>query len=468
MSTDVAQTHAGLQARIRGDLVRPTDPDYNPVREIWNRRFDRRPAVIVRCADQSDVAEAIQYGREHRLEIAVRGGGHHVAGHASCEEGLLIDLSRLRGVQVDPIARVATVQGGCVWGDVDRETQRFGLACPGPIISMTGVAGCALGGGFGWLQRKHGLSCDNIESADLVTASGAPVRASLDDDAELLWGLRGAGWNFGVVTSFQLALHAVGPRVLAGVLYFPIESFPDLVEFHRTVLDEAPEELTTWLLLRLAPSVASIPSSVHGKPVCALGFCYSGNREEAERWADRVRRSTTLLADLIEWRDFVGWQSALDQRWGNGFFNDWRSHYFDELTPQCVGALVEHVAPLDSPWTDIKIPHLGGAVRRSPQGGAAFGSRDARYCVVIQARWSEAHESEKHIAWATSLQRALAPFSRSGAYPNFLAADESSRIAESYSGAALTRLRCLKQRMDPENVFRLNPNIPPYDNSQRI
>lgn len=236
MSTGLAQKHAGLQARIRGDVVQRTDPDYDAAREIWNHRFDRRPAVIVRCTDQRDVAEAVRYAREHALEIAVRGGGHHVAGHAGCDDGLLIDLSRMRGVRVDLDARVATVQAGCTWADVDRETQRFGLACPGPIVSMTGVAGCVLGGGFGWLQRKHGLSCDNVQSADLVTASGAPAHASLDDDAELLWGLRGAGWNFGVVTSFRLALHPVGPQVLAGVVYSAIESLPELVQFHRTVV----------------------------------------------------------------------------------------------------------------------------------------------------------------------------------------------------------------------------------------
>jgi FAD/FMN-containing dehydrogenase len=456
-STAVAE----LASTVRGQVLAPGHAPYDTAREIWNRRFDRRPALLMRCAGHADVANAVRFAQRHELELAVRGGGHHVAGYASSDGGLLLDLSPIRGIRVDPARRTAVAQTGCTWADFDRETQEFGLACTGPIVSMVGLPGFVLGGGFGWLQRKIGLACDNLVGADIVRADGHCARASLEDDPELLWGLRGAGWNFGVVTSMELRLHEVGPNVLSGLIYFPIDRFAELVQFHRAVLHAAPEELTTWLVLRLAPDHPRIPQSFHGRPVCALAFCHCGSKEDAERWASRIWDFQPGLANLLVWRPYVDWQKALDERWGNGFCNEWRSLYFDDLDSNCVEVLLRFLARLDSPWTDIKIPHLGGAIAREPEGGAAFGNREARYCLVIQARWADPGESEKHLAWAKDLQTALQPFSTGGTYMNFLAPDENDRIESGYGKQAYERLRALKTRMDPQNIFHLNPNIPP-------
>lgn len=452
---------AELASTLRGQVLSPGHAGYDTAREIWNRRFDRRPTLVVGCMGHADVANCVRFARLHGLELAVRGGGHHVAGYASSEGGLVLDLSPMRGIRVDPARRIAVAQTGSTWADFDRETQEFGLACTGPIVSMVGLPGFVLGGGFGWLQRKIGLACDNLVGADIVTADGSYARASREDDPELLWGLRGAGWNFGVVTSMEMRLHEVGPNVLCGLIYFPLDRLAGLVRFHQAALDDAPEELTTWPIFRLAPDHPRIPQPFHGRPVCALAFCHCGSKGDAERWANRIRDFHPGLADLLAWRPYVDWQKALDERWGNGFHNEWRSLYFDRLAAGCVQVLMRFIERLDSPWTDIKIPHLGGAVAREPEGGAAFGNRGARYCLVIQARWADPGESEKHLAWAKDLQTALKPFSTGGTYMNFLALDEPDRIESGYGKTAYERLRVLKSRMDPQNVFRLNPNIPP-------
>lgn len=451
-----------LEAAIRGQVVLPEHSQFDATREIWNRLHDRRPALVVRCTGPADVAAAIRFAREQNLEIAVRGGGHHAAGYASCDGGLLLDLSPMRGIHVDPVRQTALAQGGCTWAGFDHETQEFGLACTGPIVSMTGLPGFLLGGGFGWLQRKLGLGCDHLVGADVVDAEGRHVHTSAADDPELLWGLRGAGWNFGIVTSMELRLDRVGPEVLAGLVYFPIERFAELCQFHRSALDDAPAELTTWLILRLAPKVAGIPESFQGRPVCAIAFCHCGEKTDAETWANRIRQGVgDPFGDSIDWRRYSDWQRALDGRWGNGFYNDWRSFYFDELSTPCMEVIRKYVLRIDSPYTDIKIPHMGGAVAQEPEGGTSFANRRRRYCLVIQARWSDANESPKHLQWSKDLQSELQPYNAEGAYPNFLAPDESARIRSAYGDEGYRRLAALKTRMDPGNVFHLNPNIAP-------
>ncbi|HSB16804.1 MAG TPA: FAD-binding oxidoreductase [Bryobacteraceae bacterium] len=456
-----------LASTLHGRILEPSQPDFDAAREIWNRLYERRPALVVRCESRSDVAKAVRFAREHDLEIAVKGGGHHVAGHAACDGGLLLDLSRMRGVRIDPQRRIATALGGCTWADFDPETQEFGLACTGPIVSMTGLPGFLLGGGFGWLHRRLGLGCDHLVAADLVNAEGEYVRATMNHDPELLWGLRGAGWNFGVVTSMELKLDPVGPQVLAGVIYFPIERFAGLTRFHQASMADAPEDLTTWLILRLGPRNPAIPEFLHGQPVCAVGFCHCGGEADAEGWANRIRALPGAFADSITWKPYVDWQRALDGRWGNGFYNDWRSFFFDDLQPECVEVLLEHMMRLESPLTDIKIPHLGGAIAREPVGGASFGNRRSRYCLVIQGRWSEPAGSDKHLQWSKDLQSALRPFSASGAYVNFLGRDEDSRIVSAYGEEGYRRLAILKDRMDPDNIFHLNPNIGPQSGRVR-
>jgi len=450
-----------LRSSIRGRVILPADPSYDSVREIWNRLFDRRPALVVKCAEQADVCSAIRFATEHELDISVRGGGHHAAGYASIEGGMIIDLSDMCSIRVDLNQRKAIAQAGLKWGDFDHETQAHGLACTGPIVSLTGLSGFVLGGGFGWLHRKVGLACDNLVAADVITADGSLVRASLQDDSELLWGLRGAGWNFGVVTSLELSLQEIGPQVLAGLIYFPLEKLHPLAALHQEVIEESPRELTTWFVLRLAPPTNDIPEATRGRPVCALAFCHCGSREEAEKWARTVRGFGPSIADSVEWRPYVDWQKGLDARWGNGFYNEWRSRYFDSLDPACLSTLIDHLGRLESPWTDIKIAHLGGAIVSVPQGGSAFEGRQHRFALVIQARWQDVDESEKNLAWARGLHQELEPFASDGVYLNFLARDETSRIASAHSSSHYSRLQTLKGRLDPNNVFRNNPNIPP-------
>ena len=450
-----------LRSSIRGRVILPCDADYDSAREIWNRRFDSRPAMVIKCAGQDDVRAAIHFARDQGLDVTVRGGGHHVAGYASVEGGVIIDLSDMCAIRVDPDQRKATAQAAARWGEFDKETQAHRLACTGPIVSLTGLSGFTLGGGFGWLQRKVGLGCDNLLAADVLTADGSIVRASLKDDSELLWGLRGAGWNFGVVTSLEFSLHRIGPEVLAGLIYFPIEKLHSLAAFHQEVIERSPPELTTWFVLRLAPPTKDIPEATRGKPVCALAFCHCGGRDEAEKWVEIVRGFAPGIADSVQWRPYVDWQKGLDGRWGNGFYNEWRSHYFDALDPACVTTLIDYLGHLDSPWTDVKISHLGGAIATVPQGGSAFQGRQRRFVLVIQARWQDADESEKNLVWARALQEDLEPFAADGVYLNFLARDESSRIVSAYSQADYLRLQALKARLDPDNVFHNNPNIPP-------
>ena len=340
-------------------------------------------------------------------------------------------------------------------------TQAFGLACTGPIVSMTGIAGFTLGGGFGWLHRKIGLGCDNLKSATVVTADGDLVTASEADNADLFWGLRGSGWNFGVVISMGFQLHPIGPSVSAGLIYFPLARFPELVEHHRMLISQFPDELTIWFFLRLAPPASGIPKEWVGRPVVALGFCHCGDVDEARNWMQEFTGVSKPIVNTIAPMEYRLWQRSLDERWGNGFFNDWRGHYFDDLSAGAVRVLMDHVERLNSPWTDIKIPHLEGAVSRVPEGATAYGSRAARFGFVIQARWEHRADSAAQVAWAKGLRDALTPYATGRAYTNFIAADEADRVPSAHGPENYRRLRELKSKYDPGNVFHNNPNIPP-------
>ena len=450
-----------LRTQLHGALILPGDAQYDVSREIWNRCFDRRPSVLVRCTAAADVIAGVRFAREHNLEIAIKGGGHHAAGHASTEGGLLLDLGGLRAIEVNPEQRYAAVQAGLTWAHFDQVTQAFGLACSGPIVSLTGIAGFTLGGGFGWLHRKIGLGCDNLNSATVVTADGSLITASEVDNCDLLWGLRGSGWNFGVVTSMRFQLHSIGPSVTAGLLYFPLALFPELVDHHRKLISQFPDELTTWFFLRLAPPLAGIPKEWVGRPVAALAFCHCGELEEAMNWAQEFARFYKPIVNTITTIEYRLWQRSLDARWGNGFFNDWRGHYFNDLSGDAIRILMDHVERLNSPWTDIKIAHLEGAVSRIPETATAYGSRNARFALVIQARWEHGSDSRARVRWAKGLRNALAPHSTGRVYANFIAADEADRVRSAHGPENYRRLRELKSKYDPENVFHNNPNVPP-------
>jgi FAD/FMN-containing dehydrogenase len=456
-----------LRTQVCDALIMPGDAQYDASREIWNRLFDRRPSVIVRCTSAADVVAAIRFAREHNLEIAIKGGGHHAAGHASTDGGVLLDLSSLRTIEVNPEQRYAVAQAGLTWAHFDQVTQAFGLACTGPIVSMTGIAGFTLGGGFGWLHRKIGLGCDSIKSATVVTGDGNLVTASEADNRDLFWGLRGSGWNFGVVTSMEFQLHPIGPSVVAGQIYFPLDRFPELVDRHRKLISRFPDELTTWFFLRLAPPVPVIPKEWVGRPVAALALCHCGDLEDAMKWTQEFTSFGKPIVNTVTTIEYRLWQRSLDARWGNGFFNDWRGHYLDDLPSDAIRVLMDHVEGLDSPWTDIKIVHLEGAVSRVLESETAYGSRKARFGLVIQARWEHGSDSAAQVSWAKELRDALAPYATGRVYANFIAADEADRVSSAHGPENYRRLRELKSKYDPANVFHNNPNVPPICSDAR-
>jgi len=451
-----------LRTQLCGALILPGHAQYDVSREIWNRRFDRRPSVIVRCTTAADVIAAVRFAREHDLEIAIKGGGHQAAGYASTDGGLLLDLSGLRAIEVNPEQRHAFAQAGLTWAHFDQVTQAFGLACTGPIVSMTGIAGFTLGGGFGWLHRKIGLGCDNLKSATVVTADGHLVTASEAENRDLYWGLCGSGWNFGVVTSMCFQLHLIGPFVSAGLICFPLADFPKLVDRHRRQISQFPDDLTTWFFLRLAPPVSIIPTEWVGRPIVALALCHCGDPKEAVNWTQEFTSIGKPIVNTVTTIEYLLWQRSLDARWGNGFFNDWRGHYFDDLSAGAIPILMDHTERLNSPWTDIKIAHLEGAVRRVPEGATAYGSRNAKFGLAIQARWEQGSDSTAQVAWAKGLRDALAPYTTGRAYTNFIAADEADRVRLAHGPENYHRLRELKSKYDPANVFHNNPNVPPF------
>jgi FAD/FMN-containing dehydrogenase len=446
-----------LRQRVEGAVIGPSDPGYDEAREVWNRVFDRRPAIIVRPMTTGDVAASVTLARKHDLPIAIKSEGHHVAGHSACEGGLMLDMRSMGRIMVEPERRRAVVAAGLTWAHFDQVTQAFALACTGPIVSMTGLAGFTLGGGFGWLHRKIGLACDNLLAAEIVAANGEVIRASETENADLLWGLRGAGWNFGVVTTMELGLHAVGPTVVAGLIYWPLDRLSELIDRHRALIAELPAELTTWFFLQLAPPHPAIPKDWVGRPVVALALCHCGATEDGRAWVKRFTDLAPPIASTVDEIEYRLWQRTLDARWGNGFFNDWRGHYFDDLSPEAICILTRHVERLTSPWTDIKIPHLEGAVAKVADTATAYGNRRARFGLVIQARWERAEDSAGHIAWAKQLRDALAPHATGGAYANFLAIDEADRVSAAHGLENMPRLRSLKVKYDPGNVFRHNP-----------
>ena len=445
---------------LRGRLARAGSDDYDQARTIWNAMIDRRPGLAVRCAGAADVVRAVGFAREHGLLLAVRGGGHNIAGNAVCEGGLLIDLSLMKSVRVDPTGRTARVEPGVTLGEFDREAQAFGLATPLGINSTTGVAGLTLGGGFGWLSRGLGLSIDNLISADVVTANGELVRASEQENTELFWGIRGGGGNFGVVTSFLFRLHQVGPTVLSGLIVHPLDAARDVLRFHRDFVAEAPEEFVCWFVMRKAPPLPFLSPEWHGKEILALAVCYSGAIEEGERIAKPLRAFGSPIADVIAPTPYAAWQTILDPLLTPGLRNYWKSHDFTGLSDGLIDVLIEHARRIPDPMTEIACAQLGGAVGRVPRTATAYTHRDAQYVLNVHGRWEDPAKDEACIAWARSLFEAAAPFATGGAYVNFLTQDEPDRVRAAY-GENYDRLVALKNKVDPTNLFGVNQNIRP-------
>ena len=451
-----------LRDSIHGPVIAPDDEGYDAARAIWNGAIDRRPACIARCTGVADVVAAVRFARERELLVAVRSGGHGVGGHALCDDGLVIDLSPMKGIRVDPAARIARAEAGVLWGELDRETQLHGLATVGGIVTHTGIAGLTLGGGIGWLMRKHGATVDNLLSVDLVTAEGGLVTASADEHPDLFWGIRGGGGNFGVVTSLEYRLHPVGPIVLAGPIFHPLEDAREVLAFYREFIAAAPDELTTIFELSVAPPAPFLPEDVHGKPIVMVGACYAGAPEDGIEVVRPLKEFGNPLVDLLEPKLYTALQSMFDPSVPHGWHRYWKSVELPALTDDVIDTLVEHASAQTSPKSYCIVFQLGGALARAREDETAFSQRDATYNVNINAVWTEDDpEGERHVAWARDFFSAMQPHAGGRVYVNFLGDEGAKRVRQAYGDRQYERLVELKRAYDPTNFFRLNQNIEP-------
>jgi FAD/FMN-containing dehydrogenase len=449
-----------LKDSFRGKILLPSDDGYENARKIWNATIDRRPAIIARCATTSDVVLAVNFARDNGLILAVRGGGHNIAGNAMCDDGIVIDLSQMKAASVDLDARRVTIEGGATLADLDAATQAHGLATPVGINSTTGIAGLTLGGGFGWLSRKYGMTIDNLESAEVVTAAGQVVRASATERPDLFWALRGGSGNFGVVTRFEFRLHPVGPDVLSGLIVYPISEAKRVLQQYREFIAKAPEELSVWPVLRQAPPLPFLPPEVHGKGIIVLALLYAGAPKQGETLIAPLRKFGTLVGEHVGVQPYTVWQQTFDPLLTPGARNYWKSHNFSTLEDGLFDVVIEYVGKLPSPQSEIFFGALGGATTRPAPDSAAYAHRDAMFVMNFHGRWENPADDERCIRWARDFFNASAPFASGGVYVNFLTADEGVRVRTAY-GPNYDRLAQVKRKYDPGNLFRMNQNIKP-------
>jgi FAD/FMN-containing dehydrogenase len=450
-----------LRARLRGPVLTPGDDGYEESRTVWNAMIDRRPAAVARCLGVADVLAAVRVAHEHELLLCIKGGGHNIAGLATADGALMLDMSLMRGVWVDPVRRVAHAQAGCLLGDVDRETQLHGLAAVLGFVSLTGIAGLTLGGGFGYLTRRFGWTSDNVVGMDVVTADGRLLRASDDDNPDLFWGLRGGGGNFGVVTGIDYTLHPVGPEVVGGVVAWPAGEAPRVLELYRTLAEQAPPELTLVALMRPAPPAPWLPKDIHGQPIVALLACHSGSPEEGEKHVAPIKSFGKPIGDVLVRRPYAQMQSLLDATQPKGRRYYWKSEYLPRIEPALCEKVIEHAARIRSPHSAVILFQLGGALNRLEAGHSPVGNRDARYVLNVAGAWEQAADDRANIDWARAAWTDMRPFSTGGTYVNFLNADEGPERTADALGAGLRRLAEVKARWDPQNVFRTNRNVAP-------
>ncbi len=461
MRTIPDATAEALGRNMRGEVVRPGEAGYDEARTLWNAMHDRRPGLVVRARSTADVVATVNFARANGLMMAIRGGGHQIAGLAVADGALLLDMSQMRGVAVDAGAMTARVEPGAQLADVDAATQAHGLAVPTGINSTTGIAGLTLGGGFGWITRKFGLTIDNLIAAEVVTADGSVRRASAEENPELFWALRGGGGNFGVVTAFEFRLHALGPEVLAGLIIHPIEDARELMRELRRICAEAPDEMTVWAVLRQAPPAPFIPEEWHGKGILAFATCYAGSVAEGEKALAGLRALGEPIVDLVGPQPFTAWQQALDPLLTPGARNYWKSHDFVDFSDEAIGVLLDAAAKIPDPQTEIAMAHVGGAMARVASDATAFPQRKAHFTMNLHTRWEDPGKDDACIAWARELFDKSAPYAASSIYVNFIPEEgEPDQIVAAY-GDNLERLRKVKQQYDPGNLFRVNHNIRP-------
>ncbi|WP_432720720.1 FAD-binding oxidoreductase [Jeongeupia wiesaeckerbachi] len=449
-----------LKSGFGGEILLPGGDAYENARKIWNAMIDKRPAIIARCTTTSDVVLAVNFARDNGLLLAVRGGGHNIAGNAMCDDGLVVDLSQMKTARVDPGTRRVVIEGGATLADLDAATQAHGLATPLGINSTTGVAGLTLGGGFGWLSRKYGMTIDNLESAEVVTAAGDVVHASATEHPDLFWALQGGGGNFGVVTRFEFRLHPVGPDLLSGLIVYPIAAAKSVLQQYREFVAKAPDELSVWTVLRQAPPLPFLPEEVHGKGIVALALLYTGDPKQGEALIDPLRKLGTPLGEHVGVQPYTAWQQAFDPLLTFGARNYWKSHNFSTLKDGLFDAVIEYIDKLPSPQCEIFFGAIGGATTKPAPDAAAYAHRDALFVMNVHGRWDAPADDARCIGWARDFFKASAPFASGGVYVNFLTADEGDRIRAAY-GPNYDRLAQVKRKYDPDNLFRVNQNIQP-------
>ena len=449
-----------FQSSFRGDVFHAGTHGYNQVRQIWNGMFDRKPGLVARCVGTSDIIQAVNFARENNLEISVKGGGHNSAGTAATEGGLMIDLSLMRRVTVDRKNKTARVDGGCLLGDVDSETQMHGLAVSAGIISHTGVGGLALGGGFGWISRKYGLSVDNLISAEVVTADGQLVTASATQNEDLFWGIRGGGGNFGIVSAFEFKCAEIGREVYSGLIVKDFSNAGEYMRFNREYVRSLPDEMTVWMVARHAPPLPFLPEDVHGSMVLIVPFVFLGSAEEGEKLIQPIRETTPTLGEHYGMTPWTAWQSGFDPLVDHGARNYWKSHHLKDLSDPCIDTIVDFAGRLPSEECEVFIPHMEGAPSRVTNGDTAFAHRSTPFVLNIHTRWREESDDEACLKWAKDFHDSTQPFAQ-GVYVNFLSQEGEDRIREAYTDAVWKRLVDVKDKWDPENRFHMNQNIKP-------
>jgi FAD binding domain/Berberine and berberine like len=449
-----------LKQGFNGEVLLPDETGYNDARAIWNGMIDRKPSVIARCKSTKDIVQAVNYGRTNNLLIAVKGGGHNSAGTAVCDDGLMIDLSLMQEVQVNEERNTVKVQGGCLLGKVDAETQKHGLAVSSGIVSHTGVGGLTLGGGFGWISRKYGLSVDNLISAEIVTADGNVVIASKSENPDLFWAIRGGGGNFGIATTFEFKAAKIGTEVLSGPIVKKFDDMKEYIRFHREYVRTLPDEMTVWMVIRHAPPLPFLSEDIHGKLVVLLPFVWLGNPEEGQKLIQPIRDFGETIGDGSGMNPWTGWQSAFDGLVAHGARNYWKSHHIKDLSDKCIDEIEKYALTMPSEECEIFIPHMEGAPGRVTSEETAFSHRNTPFVLNLHTRWNNPEDDNKAVEWARSFHKATEPFSQ-GVYVNFLSDEGADRVRQAYTEPVWNRLVECKRKWDPNNLFKMNQNISP-------
>ncbi|NOR55673.1 MAG: FAD-binding protein [Sulfurovum sp.] len=449
-----------FSATIRGRVVTDTDSDYDAVRSIWNDMIDRRPKLMVQCSGTADVVSCIKFIKESGINFSIRSGGHNIAGSSIRDDALMIDLSTMNSVFVDSKNRRAYVEPGALLGDVDHETQLYGLATSLGINSTTGVAGLTLGGGFGWISRKHGMTVDNLIAAQIVTADGESIRVSKDAHPDLFWAIRGGGGNFGIVTQFELQLHPVGPEVFCGLIALPFDSAKETLKKYREYTATLPDEMSIWAVIRKAPPLPFLPEEVHGKEVVIMAFLYIGDEESGAKLIEPVRKFAEPHGEFFGMMPYKAWQQIFDPLLTPGARNYWKSHNFERLNDEMLDVIVEYASKIPSSPCEIFIAQMGGYTSRQAITKTAYVHRKANYIMNVHARWDDSSEDELCIAWARAFFKSATPHAMGGAYVNFMTEEENERVPSAY-GENYAKLTEIKEKYDPENIFNLNQNIKP-------